>query len=136
MRRLGLRAYAAVAAVFLLGGAAGAGAMHAVDVAFIRQWLGQRSGAAVITKYLAGELKLSEAQTRRLEGVILAHSGEAEAAHRQIYPLLDDIQNRMNREIRAFLNPEQSHRFDELVAREKDTLRAQSGISADAGVAP
>jgi hypothetical protein len=136
MTRLGMRAYAAVAAVFLLGGAVGAAAMHSVDVASIRQWLGQRSGTALVTKYLAGELKLSEEQTRQLERVIAAHAGEAEAAHRQIYSLLDDIQNRMNGEIRAFLSPEQSRRFDELVAKEKDSLRAQSGISADAGVAP
>ena len=120
VNRTRVKAYAAVAGVFLLGAAAGAGVSHAFAqrgyanlVSGDRQLVEHRKLSA-----LSRELDLSDDQRQRVAEVLQKHRDERRELSRRMFEgcgePLRAHRARVSAEIRAVLNPDQQARYDAL----------------------
>ncbi len=127
-----LRVYAAFAAVFLLGAAAGGGAAHAYVT---RSLLGAEDGGELRDRRrleaLRRELGLNSAQAEQVWDILVQHRPAHRALVRAAFERCgDDLRSerrQLDAEIRKELDARQQIRFDELIR----ATHARSPLGAD-----
>jgi len=67
--------------------------------------------------YPLGELGLTDEQAKKVRGVLERHRPALDAILKQTYPQVRQVHEKMDREIRELLTPEQQKRFDAFRAR-------------------
>ncbi|MFZ5892616.1 MAG: hypothetical protein ACOY0T_16275 [Myxococcota bacterium] len=126
MKATRLRVYLAFAAVFVLGAAAGGGAVyaHLTRIFLAADESGELRDRRRL-EALKRELDLSRAQSERVLQIFARYRPEhrklVRAAFERCGDPLREEKQKMDAEIRAQLDPDQQRRFDEVVriAREK-----------------
>ncbi|MDE2292231.1 MAG: hypothetical protein KGL53_09120 [Elusimicrobia bacterium] len=101
------------AAVFVLGAAAGAGAMLLPRVLRPSP---QRRFARMVDRF-SSELKLRPDQKEKVEAVFEARRKRADELHAQFQSSFEALRSSTTADIRAVLDPDQQARFDALRAR-------------------
>ena len=123
-RRLHLFTALILVAVFVAGAATGAGLTWALRPAGHGP-PGPRPPADGMPPFLS-ELRLSPDQAAQARAIVERHRPEIEEAVQETFPRVRAIQDRVDREIRALLDPDQAARFDELRSR-RPPLRGMGG---------
>lgn len=123
-----LKAYGALAGMFVLGAISSAAVYHAVvrheDARFFS---GDRSTfEARLVSTMGRELELDDAQLARLRDIFEKHADERRRLVRQEHETcggpMNQHRERIDGEIRALLNPEQRARFETLRAERRRRL--------------
>jgi hypothetical protein len=125
-RRLHLWTALVLLAVFVAGGATGAGLAWAFRPPGPAHGpAGRRPPGDGLPPFVA-ELGLSPDQLARARAIAERHRAEIEAVVQESFPRVRAVQDRVEQEIRAILTPEQATRFDELRSR-RPPLRGPGG---------
>ena len=112
-----LRASIALAGVFALGIATGAGGMRFYSARRMARMIDAPSPVArhrVVMMTLDRQLDLSKDQHEKISQILSKHEPDLTAVTRAIEPRLEPIFASIEDEIRAQLTPEQRPKFDEL----------------------
>jgi len=124
-----VKGYAALAAAFVLGVAAGGGAAYGFAQQRYARFLGERPAFWESRRIgaLSRRLDLDSAQRDRVRVVMEKHAGERRRIEREMLercgePLRAE-QVEIDAEVRAVLRPEQAARFDEMAKRRERFLR-------------
>lgn len=116
------RVYLYFAATFVLGVVVGSCAM------FFYAWYGghwhREFDRQRVVRRLTRELRLSEAQTSRVDQIFKDTAKSYSELHKQVDPQFDALRARTRDRIREVLNPEQLAKFNEIV-RQADERRKQ-----------
>lgn len=109
LERLRLRAIGLLAAMFIAGALAGAGLTRALGPR-------GREPPPPPGMMLYAHLGLDREQEARARAIFEAHRPELDAVLRDALPRARAIQDAIDREMRAYLTPEQARRLDEMKA--------------------
>lgn len=114
------KAIAVLAAVFLLGGVAGAGLgrMSAMrDLRHVMQGPPEQARANFRLEVLRRHLELNDGQTEKIRSIFAEADGEREKLMATCGPGLDDLRKRTDARVREVLTEDQRKRFEDLPAR-------------------
>jgi hypothetical protein len=112
-----------IVGVFLLGVLAGAAGLLVARARIERRLLDSPDPLARVVVYkLNRELRLSPEQRREVYRVMTDARLEVLAVTADVFPLLLDIYDRSQAQVRATLTPEQQEKFDRLAAERRHLL--------------
>jgi hypothetical protein len=129
LRNPKLKAAAALAAVFLLGGGTGyfAGYWHAMSGLDGGGWRGRAAAPRGEDRYAArtdrflrklkDDLQLTDEQGRRAEDILRRHHERFVQLRQEMAPRIDGILTEVRTELRSVMGPGQREHFDEMVQR-------------------
>jgi uncharacterized membrane protein len=115
------KAIVGVVAVFLFGMVAGG--LVTAKIFQYRIYGVLRSGspaaANVVVRRLSWQLRLDAAQREQVRQIVGDAQQEMKAVRKQVHPQVEEILDRADGKVRAILRPEQTGKFDKLVAERK-----------------